>query len=218
MLIIFDLDDTLIDTSGAVTPFKMKACLKKLVELGLPISDFPKAYGELLAVNAKSLKSRDAIERFAAPFSPTSAQIDEALKELTTPLPSDFSVPTTPFAKEILEYYRSICPLALVTGGHPPFQRDKLKKAGIEVAVFSMIAIPEDSKKKPYYEAVQRKFSVSPRDVWVCGDRVAMDLAPAHELGFRTIHMRWGRGTLAGPEKWIEHTISDLRELKEIIK
>ena len=218
MLIIFDLDDTLIDTSGYVTPFKMKECLKKLVEIGVSIPDFSQAYSDLLAINALSPKSKQAVEQFAASYGATPLQIGEALQELTTPLPSGFSVPTTPFAKEILDYYRFRSSLALVTGGHPPFQRDKLEKAGIEVSVFSMIAIPEDSIKKPYYEALQREFSISPRDVWVCGDRVAMDLKPALELGFHTVHMRWGRGTLAAREPWIEYSISTLRELKEIIK
>jgi FMN phosphatase YigB (HAD superfamily) len=217
-LIIFDLDDTLIDTSGSVTPFKMRSCLNRLKETGLRIPDFEKAYEELLAINARSSKSKEAIERFAFPYQLTKAQIAAAVEELTTPLPKDFSIPTTPFAKEILKYFRSLCPLALVTGGHPPFQKDKLKKAGIEVSVFSMIAIPEDSVKKPYYEALQRKFSVPPQDVWVCGDRVSMDLKPARELGYRTVHMRWGRGKMSATEDWIDYSISELRELKEIVR
>ncbi len=196
----------------------MKACLQKLIELGLPIPSFEKSYADLLAINETVQKSSEALTRFAAPYRPTEEQIGAALQELTSPLPSQFVVPTTPHAKEILEFYRSLCPLALVTGGHPPFQWEKLKKAGIDSSVFSMMAIPEDSKKKPYYEAVQREFLVAPQDIWVCGDRIAMDLAPAHELGFRTVHMRWGRGANMTPEEWIDYRISNLRELKEIIK
>lgn len=218
MLIIFDLDDTLIDTSGSVTPFKMKECVKTLIKSGVDIPDFSKAYQELLDLNARSPRSKDALEQFATSYHATSCQIEKSLLELVSPLPADFKVQTTPFAKEILNYYGSLCPIALVTGGHPPFQRDKLEKAGIEVSVFSMIAIPEDSVKRPYYEALQEEFSISPADVWVCGDRVAMDLKPAQELGFHTVHMRWGRGALAAREDWIEYSISGLRELKEIIK
>ena len=217
-MIIFDLDDTLIDTSGAVTPFKLKECLKRLIAGGVPISDLSEAHRQLLELNAKSPKSLDALVSFAAPYNLSSDQIKEAAQELMTPLPPDFVIPTTPYAKEILHFYQARCPIALVTGGYPPFQREKLKKAGIDTSVFSMIAIPEDSKKGPYYEAFQKKFSVDPSAIWVCGDRVAMDLAPAHALGFRTIHMRWGRGMRAAKEPWIDKAISDLRELKETIK
>ena len=40
MLIIFDLDDTLIDTSGSITPVKLEQALAKMVEAGLQVGDF----------------------------------------------------------------------------------------------------------------------------------------------------------------------------------
>lgn len=217
-MIIFDLDDTLIDTSGSVTPFKMRECLKRLIEGGLCIDDFEKAHAHLLALNLKCTKSKEAIERFAASRGFKGTQIQNAIDELISPLPSDFFIPTTPFAKEILHHYSSLCPIALVTGGHPPFQWEKLKRAGIDTSLFSKIAIPEDSIKKPCYQEIVREFSVSPRDVWVCGDRIAMDLAPAFELGFHTIHMRWGRGARGSTEKWVDGAIANLSELKRIIQ
>jgi len=198
----------------------MQECLKKCIALGLSVPDFAKAYQELLAINKRSLKSTDALKTFLAPYN-TSFPIEEIIKVLYAPLPDGFRVPTTPHAKEILEYYKTLCPIALVTGGNPSFQWEKLKKAGIDPSLFSMIGIPEDSIKKPTYQAVQQKFAIEPSQIWVCGDRIEMDLRPAFELGFRTIHMRWGRGALTTPEnqkKWVDHTISGLYELKEIIR
>jgi FMN phosphatase YigB (HAD superfamily) len=217
-LIIFDLDDTLIDTSGAVTPFKMKECLSRFINDGLPIPNFEKAYGELLSINAKSYKSKDALVQFLLKFGGDPSLIHGAMEEMSKPLPADFAVPTTPNAKEILKTFANLHTLALVTGGHPPFQMEKLEKAGIDRSVFSNIAIPEDSVKKPFYQRLIREFSVSPEEVLVCGDRIAMDLLPAFELGITTVHMRWGRGRLAETEKWIHHAISDLSELKRIVK
>lgn len=218
MFIVFDLDDTLIDTSGSVTPFKMDACLKKCIALGLPVQDEAKALQDLLAINKRSPKSTDALKIFIASYQLPGFPIAEVFQELHTPLPADFQVPVTPHAKEMLEFYKSLCPIALVTGGNAAFQWEKLKKAGIDSSIFSMIGIPEDSIKKPYYQAVQQKFGVTPSQIWVCGDRIEMDLKPAFELGFRTVHMRWGRGALTTSEKWIDYSISELRELKEIIK
>lgn len=218
MLIIFDLDDTLIDTSGAVTPFKMKECLKLLVREGLPIQNFDRSYQELLAINAKSPKSKDALSRFIEREGGDLRLLEPALEEMTKPLPDDFVIPTTPHAKEILEWASRSHTLALVTGGHPPFQREKLKKAGIEPAFFSKIDIPEDSVKKPCYQGLLKEFSIPPQQVIVCGDRIAMDLAPAHELGIQTVHMRWGRGAQGQTEAWIRHAISDLTELKRIVR
>ncbi len=185
---------------------------------GLPIQDFSAAYAELMEINANCPRSKDTLHRFVAKRGGDPKLAEKAFEEMITPLPADFTIPTTPHAKEILEFYRKSHTLALVTGGHPPFQREKLKKAGIEPSIFSKIAIPEDSIKKPYYEGILKEFSVTPAQVWVCGDRIAMDLMPAYELGFKTIHMRWGRGAQAKCEKWIHYAISDLSELKGIIR
>ena len=95
-----------------------------------------------------------------------------------------------------------------MTGGHPPFQREKMEKAGLDTSIFSKIAIPEDSVKKPFYEGLANEFSIKSSKIWVCGDRVDMDLAPAYELGINTIHMRWGRGKMVKSADWIDHSIS----------
>lgn len=218
MLIIFDLDDTLIDTSGCITPFKMQECLKRLIASGVRTPEFSKAYAELLDLNQKSPRSIDAISAFGAKFKASKVQIESAIAELTSPLPESFRICMTPFAKEMIEWSRKKGRIAIVTGGDPVFQKDKLKKAGIDTRLFSMIGIPEDSMKKPYYQALQTKFSLPSKEIWVCGDRIEMDLKPGFELGFKTVHMRWGRGARLVSEKWVDHSISELSELKEIIR
>ena len=218
MLIIFDLDDTLIDTSGAITPFKLKLCLKKLVQEGLPIVDFELAYQDLLALNAKSKKAKDAFYLFLEKRGTDPFFADSVLSEMSSPLPKDFLIPTTPFAKEILDLLRKQHKLALVTVGDPRFQAEKLEKAGIDRSIFSNIAVPEDSIKKRDYERLIKEFSTSPEDVLVCGDRVAIDLKPAFELGVQTVHMRWGRGKLTETPSWVSQSIDDLRQLMRIIK
>lgn len=212
-MIIFDLDDTLIDTSGVVTPFKLGIVYEIL--MGRP--PVKEELEELLALNEESPRTRDAIEKFAKKKGATAEALEKALKEIINPLPSNFSIPCTPNAKEIIESYSKRYPIALVTGGYPPFQREKMEKAGIEASIFSKIAIPEDSIKKPFYEGLMREFSKAPADIWVCGDRVSMDLLPANELGFKTIHIRWGRGRRIKHEPWIDYSISDLNELRNII-
>lgn len=218
MLIIFDLDDTLIDTSGTVTPFKLRLCLQRLVDLGMAIENLEKAEEELLQLNAQSLRSKDAVFGLASKYFFDLEKAALAVEELTSPLPENFSVASTPYAKEVLQFFRPQVPLALVTGGAPLFQRQKMEKAGIEPGFFCKIEIPEDSVKKPVYEGLLREFSLPPQDVWVCGDRVAMDLAPAKELGMKTIHMQWGRGGRQKGEAWVDHRVCDLRELKGIVR
>ena len=212
MLIIFDLDDTIIDTSGAITPFKLREALQLLIER---IDDAELAL--LCALNESAPKTAHAIEEYGRMRSISQDKIRQAVLFLSMPLPENFVVPCTPNAKEILYYYAKKYPIALVTGGHPPFQREKLEKAGIEPSIFSKIAIPEDSVKKPFYQSLAKEFLAMPEEVWVCGDRVAMDLEPANALQFRTVHMRWGRGLKIRNEPWIDYSITQLNELRNII-
>lgn len=217
-MIIFDLDDTLIDTSGWVTPLKMRECLEWLRASGLKVGEFEAAYQELLQYNAKAAKSKEALQAFVAARGGDPRLVEGAAEVLTSPLPKDFRVPTTPDAKHILETFAARGPIALVTGGHPPFQMEKLEKAGLDRGIFSKIAVPEDSKKKPHYEGLLKEFSLHPSEAWVCGDRIEMDLAPAHELGMRTVHMRWGRGARLKTETWVDYPIENLSQLKGLIK
>jgi putative hydrolase of the HAD superfamily len=213
-LIIFDLDDTLIDTSGCVTPFKLRRALAAM------LGSEPSAalLQDLFQLNEELSRSSQAVEEMAKRLGLSGEAAKRGLFELTALLPADFEVICTPGALEILQELKTRAPIALVTVGQPSFQHDKLKKAGIEGSLFSKIAIPVDSVKKPFYKDLAEEFSVAPANVWVCGDRMSVDLLPAYELQFNTVHMRWGRGRKMATEPWIDHSISDLTELRKIIR
>lgn len=213
-MIIFDLDDTLIDTSGTVTPFKLRRCLLRLIEDGAKVDDFEQAYRQLMECNHGSFRSRDALAAFAAAIG--APRIEGALRELLSPLPHDFSLSTTPGAQEVLSFLGQKYPLALVTGGDPLFQHHKMQRAGLDSSLFRRVFIAEDFLKKPLYEKLAMQFSIEPHQVWVCGDRVDIDLTPAYELGFNTIHMQWGRGKVGRAPAWVRHSIGTLLELKGI--
>ncbi len=214
-MIVFDLDDTLIDTSGCVTPFKMKSVLELVEKKNVLSKGVEEVEAELVELNQKSRSSSEALFEILKRYGALHLY-DEALSLYTAPLPADFAIQTTPMAKEVVQMLRSRGHLlAIVTGGKQSFQLEKLKKAGFELSMFSKIMIPEDSIKKPCYEALLREFLVLPSQCAVVGDRIPMDLLPAKELGFRTVHMRWGRGLLWKKENWIDHSIRELSELLE---
>jgi FMN phosphatase YigB (HAD superfamily) len=213
LLIVFDLDDTLIDTSGVVTPYKIRSIIMMLEreKISLP----PDGVIQLTELNEQCTNTKDAVRIFLERHS-AAHLFPKALEVYTAPLPKDFSIPTTPGAQKVLKLFKKKKTiLALVTGGSPSFQREKLEKAGFEPSIFSKIAIPEDSIKGPHYQALLKEFSLLPRDAMVVGDRVRMDLAPAHDLGMKTVHMRWGRGLREQTEKWIDRSITSLEELME---
>lgn len=220
MLIIFDLDDTLIDTSGCITPFKLQMALKKMVDLGLEVNDFEGAHAHLKKLDAASQSSQETLFKFLESVgAEPSSFLEEALIEMKTILPSEFSISTLEGAGDVLRELRRDHQLALVTIGNRSLQLQKIAQAKIDPSLFSRLVIVEKGGKKDHYQTLMRELNVFPESVIVCGDRIAIDLTPAKELGLKTVHMRWGRGLNSKePKSDVDYSISRLNEMNQIVK
>lgn len=216
-MIVFDLDDTLIDTSGTVTPFKIREFIAFLVDRKIVLGKVAQVLDEIEPFDKKCITSKDTI-RFTLERYQAVHLYDEAIQLYNAPLPKNFLIPQTPNAKKVLEVLKEKGHiLALVTGGTASYQLEKLEKAGLEPSIFSKISVAEDFQKKPHYEALIKEFNYPPGDIVAVGDRIRVDLLPAHELGWRTVHMRWGRGRIGKQELWVDHSIPELSQLLEIV-
>ncbi|MBS0652824.1 MAG: HAD family hydrolase [Verrucomicrobia bacterium] len=218
MLIIFDLDDTLVDTSGCITPFKLEDALRRLVQEGLSIPDFSEALNLLKRLDQAADSAKRALAEFLEIHNADPALLPIGLKEVYDNI--SFDVPLNPLngAREVLDELSCSHQLAIVTIGKPPQQLAKLKKAGIDSGIFSKIIVAEAGNKKVHYQALADELGYAPTEIIVCGDRIPIDLAPARELGYKTVQMRWGRGLNSiGQPSDVDYKISSLLELKDII-
>ncbi len=218
MLIIFDLDDTLVDTSGCITPFKLEDALKRLVQEGLSIPDFSKALDLLKRLDLAADSAKRALAEFLEIHNADPALLSIGVQEVYGNI--SFDVPLFPLkgANEVLDELSRSHQIALVTIGKSSQQLAKLKKAGIDSGIFSKIVVAEPGNKKIHYQALADDLGYAPTEIVVCGDRISIDLAPARELGYKTVQMRWGRGLNSmGQLSDVDYKISSLRELKEIV-
>jgi putative hydrolase of the HAD superfamily len=218
LLIIFDLDDTLIDTSGCITPIKLEHALHKMVEHGLVLPNLLQALEMIKRLNEVSESGKSTLAEFLEIHDADSRFLDIGIRELYENFSSDFHVSPLDHALDVLLELKEDHRLALVTRGQPEIQRLKLKKAGIDSSLFSKIIACSEGGKKSHYQAIREEFDYHPSEVIVCGDRIAVDLTPAKELGFKTVHMRWGRGlNSVEPKSDVDYTISHFLEFKEIM-
>jgi putative hydrolase of the HAD superfamily len=218
LLIIFDLDDTLIDTSGTITPVKLEDALRRMVESGLSVPDFEQSLELLKRLDSTSESSGKSLAEFLEILNADRALLEVGTREVYEQLPLDLPIFPLEGAIEILNELALHHQLALVTIGKPAQQMHKLKKAGIDSGLFSKIAVSEERIKKVYYQKILDELGYAPSETAVCGDRIAVDLTPARELGCKTIQMRWGRGlNSTGFKSDVDYTISHLKELREII-
>jgi putative hydrolase of the HAD superfamily len=228
LLIIFDLDDTLIDTTGSITPVKLEQALVKMVEAGLQAGDFQEALAILkrldIATESASQTLLEFLEITQVDKEADNKYFNIGHAELYGQLPSDFPVYPLDQALDVLSDLSDHHQLALVSMGKPDQQLLKLKNAGIDSTIFSKILISEDRDKKPHYKTILDELGFTPSQTLVCGDRVKRDLSPAKELGCITVHMQWGRGLSclisALPHyiaRDVDYAIKKLSQIKDIL-
>ena len=219
MLIIFDLDDTLIDTSGCIVPIRLEKALQAMIAAGLPIDSFSKSYQNLLAIDRSSTSSREALKKFLDTISggqdPRYFSIGEKII-YDSPLEE---IPIHPFSGvvEILRDLAKTHQLAVVSQGKEELQLAKMKKAGIDSSLFCKIIVSENRSKKNHYEAVAHALNATPSQSIVCGDKVQVDLHPAKELGMTTVHLRKGRGRWESSGT-ADYQILEFAQIKDVIE
>lgn len=214
MLIIFDLDDTLIDTFNCISPYKLKNALFKMVGAGLKVDDVSQAFSEIERLNISSQSTEEALGAFL-----TKKQgqkfLDVGLQELNCLLPKSFRVKQVDDAKSILKKLKSHHRLALVTRGNREQQLDKLAKSGIDYALFCHVIVC-DGDKEPAYKKVVDHQGFAPSEVIVCGDRPELDLVPAKNLGYNTVHFKNGRGQ-STDSSFVDFQIDKLQDLLDVV-
>jgi len=218
LLIIFDLDDTLIDTSAYLTPFKLEKVLAGMIDDGYISSEPVKALEDLLSFNKRESSSGLALERFSEQYGVDPKRCAIGLKELYNTLPDPVSVRPVLGAVEVLQELSKSGTLAIVSVGNEEQQLFKLEKAGIPFSLFYKIFVLEEKNKKKYYLLLIEEMKIDPKQVVVCGDRISVDLVPAKEIGCCTVHMERGRGLNepSSAKKHVDFSITELSQLVEI--
>jgi putative hydrolase of the HAD superfamily len=219
LLIIFDLDDTLIDTSGCITPVKLGQALHKVEEAGWQFASYSKALQELLECNELAASAEKALQDFFSAKKIPDRFLQIAKDEVYKTLADGIDIVPMEGAFTLLQNLKKQHELAIVSVGNQHQQLFKLKKAGIDTAFFYKIYTISEGSKKEYYRMLQKKLGVPFSSIIVCGDRIEGDLLPAKELGCIAVHMKWGRGKRGnGLVHGIDFTITKLSQMEEVIE
>lgn len=219
MLIIFDLDDTLIDTSACITPIKLVDALKRMREAGLVLPDWEKAEKMIRQLDETKESAKETLIEFLEIHGAEKKFLEIGLKEVYENLSLDMPILPVEGALELLEDLKVEHDLAIVTHGKEERQLAKMKKAGIDHTLFCKIVATEHPNKKSHYQTLMQEREISSREVLVLGDRIAGDLLPAKELGCKTIHVKRGRGRhQSGSRQNVDYAITQLGDVKEILR
>ncbi len=221
MFIIFDLDDTLIDSVRCLGQVKLRAALKNMIDQGLVLPfSFEQAFAHLIKIDQTSLSGDETFRKFLKEINAPISFVEMGKKVYYEYFEDGMKVDCVPYAIDVVSNLAKNHTLAIVTCGYEQQQHQKMKKAGLLTKYFSeIIVLPILSNKKIHYESLLAKYKYTPKQTIVCGDRFASDLAPAKELGIKTIHFRWGRGRCPlEPNQKPDYSIDSLAQVLPLIE
>jgi putative hydrolase of the HAD superfamily len=170
-VILFDLDDTLVDRTGAVRRWLVARSVPHVDE-ALAQDDRGRAerrrWWQLLASMAPHLGPADAIR-------------DDFLATIASHVEPDAGVART------LERLSAAHELVLVTNGSGANQRAKLARSGLERFFARIVISGEVGVEKPDRAIFERALAGRPpSEALFVGDDPARDIAGAHAAGLRT--------------------------------
>jgi HAD superfamily hydrolase (TIGR01549 family) len=215
--IIFDLDDTLIDTFYSIIPHRLEAIWLLMIARGLEVEDPQQEKEIFFSYHEQSSSSEETIVKFLHGKKNRDFFFEIAMKELQSIEGlNNIVVKPLEHVLDTLSLLKSH-KLFIVTKGKPELQLKKLEKSGIDKALFSNIFTAEAKGKMCIYKEILQKEQIPPSCMVVIGDRVQADLLPAVRLGCWAVHMKWGRGKMLTTPSEVPFAISRWPEIHEIL-
>ncbi|MBI2573051.1 HAD family hydrolase [Candidatus Woesearchaeota archaeon] len=220
MLIIFDLDDTLVDTAKVAREYKTKDAINAMITAGLKLPfGNDDALKQLREIDSTAPTGSEAIKIFLSTikFEKNTDKDKFALiaeKAYYGNLDKN-TYSALPGAVELLQSLQGQHTLVIVSKGEEKLQYHKMATAGIATSLFRKIVVISIYDKKTAYQEVLKHFQISPVKAIVVGDKFDLDLMPAALLGMKTIHIQWGRGK--HDEKGKKMATASVRSLNEIL-
>ncbi len=215
--IVFDLDDTLLDTSGLLVPMaSMKAC-KAMIDVGLncTFEDCMKMRHQLAADQSHTEIFTKIVDHFGCPL-PGKA-IHDALEVFYNPAIPE-NLPLMPGAIENLIHLGKNYSIFLVTMGSESAQRNKIRALKIE-KFFKKIYILNGfigEKKQIAFSDILNIQKHSPLQLLSIGNRLSSEIRDAKRIGSETCYFAHGEhvGEMAlYPEDHPDFTIFHHKDL-----
>jgi putative hydrolase of the HAD superfamily len=221
--VLFDLDDTLYDTTRQVDTAREDA-VEAMISAGLP------------ATKEKALKKLAEVVMEKGSNYP--GHFDELLIQLGAgPNPKIVAAGIIAYHKAKIKHlhpYADAIPallalrkkgmkLAVVTDGVPVKQWEKLIRLGLSDFFDEVVIAPDGEEQKPSpspFLKAAKNLKIPPADCIVVGDRLDKDIAGGKKAGMKTIRVelgRYGRKKPSKPEETPDKTIARISDIENAI-
>jgi len=192
-LIIFDLDDTLVDTSDLY--WRTRSAFVKLIDpfVESDANHIVETFEQIDSIHIKEegfsptrylrtmLKTYENLKPTSSVKNPKIlTAIQDCALSITTDLPKPIDG-----ARELLQWSSSRFDLAVVTRGEESFQLRKLEQVGFR-GYFNLIEVVK-RKTPETFKGVITRTGFRPDGTWVIGDSIQTDINPGIAVGARCL-------------------------------
>ena len=191
--IAFDLDDTLIDTSGILAPKATLDAFKILKDNGLTLSteDCERIRVEMI----RSVSHRDVFDFLAKNHGTeqTQSALAAAVDAFYSPsLPEN--LPLLPGAIDNLKYLQPKYAMYVVTAGFDVAQKDKIKSLGIKKffkQIFVINSLAKERKKDSFLKILALE-DLKPHELLCIGNSLSSEIKDAVSIGAKSCYFQFG--------------------------
>lgn len=223
-IIIFDFDDTLVDTT-VIFEKARRQYVQCMVELGFPEKAVLEVLDRYDIENIKKFGGfltrcfPDAMVRTYQYFcSLTDREENERIKQSLAAIGwrvYEQEPALLKGARELLGFLQGRCRLALATKGEPAVQLLRIRRSGLLKYFTSVYVVP--LKTSGIYRYILQEHGVPPRQAWVVGNSIKSDINPALAVGIAGVYIphpcTWHYEM--EPPAGEHYVVRDLAELKE---
>ncbi len=214
--IAFDLDDTLMDTSGILVPRASADAFSILINAGLKLS-LSECEAKRLEI-IKTFTHKEVFLHLANQFGTTSTveAVEAAIKAFYEPKLPD-QLPLLPMALDNIQKLKKKYKLFLVTAGIEKSQLLKAKALGI-VDEFEKIYVTnsliKERKANAFLDIIKRTYII-PEELLCVGNSLHSEIADALKIGARACYFEFGeeRGAVSEESQKPHFHVRHHREL-----
>lgn len=198
--IAFDLDDTLLDTTGILVPKASNEAFEILIQNGLKLSLAECQVRRLKMIQTMSHKDVFAIlaEQFGT--AQTRAAVPAAIAAFYEPeLP--LTLPLLPGALENIHFLKNKYKLYIVTAGTESAQRNKAKSLGVDQhfeSIYVVNSLDKQRKADAFLDII--KINNIQNDQLLCiGNSLSSEIVDALKIGSMACYFEFGEERTAFP-------------------
>lgn len=220
--VFFDLDDTLLDTSGLLVVPALTEAAERMIDAGLPAGR--EALVDWLRTRVAEGRGGDYFADAVRHFGVAEEQRERVARVgrrayFAREVPS---LQPLPGSRELLRRLRRRYGLYLVTAGDPATQRRKIDRLGLtpDFDAIRLVDSMQGEDKLEVFRQILDDRELEPAACLSVGDRVTGEIRDANRLGMWTVRLRRGEFHAMepeGPEDEPDFTIVELSELAGLL-